>query len=695
MNFLRAPHARLFFALSCAGVLAACGGGGGGAVPSAPTANSSPKPVQIISQNGQNITLTGTIVGMIAGGFSIQGGPGIGYLHVYVNNQTVITGPAPYVGEYVEVSGLDPTGSYINATSVTQLTSTPLPSATPSAGPTATPSAPPTPGPSGSPIPLPSGVVSTYGQITSTYGGKFTVQAGRGCGYVTVTAGSGTTYLDGQPAVGQYGEFAGSGSRCGTVSASSISVSSSPFTSGTYPGTVLSATPYGFTLTSGGQNVPVVLTSSTVVFGSTLAVGSNVTVTAMGTASTGLLATQIAVSAPPTPTPNPSSTPSPTPGPISQQHVAVAGLIYGYGGIPTTIPLSQVVPYVNWAFTDEQHAAALRAAGLKVMIYTNFWRNYTSDNPLIGYTDLEPGGAHASAEATDCNGVPIQDPNYGGGYEADPRTSSALAHAQVVVNYRIGEYAPNYDAIFSDDSGAVGGITQPCNYDEPAYDAAVNAVHQSLGMPMWINALGAAPNPANAIDLATPSNVMGAMCEQCYDSNGQQDAVQTGTGWQNVENAEIGMVAQQKTFWAYPRASGDAGSETAIRLYAYASFLLSYDPSYTMFEEALSTPSGFPVMPETGFLPEQPLTTAANVGGYLAAGGAYFREFAKCYYRGNFVNNCAVVVNSSAASVPVPSTSYSHSLVLSGSGVLDGGTVAFNGPAVTQLAPGTAAILLP
>src|SRR5579885_313920 len=174
MNFHKAPHARLFFALSCAGVLAACGGGGGGAVP-APTGNTTPKPVQIISQNGQNITITGSIVGMITGGFSIQGGPGIGYLHVYVNSQTVITGPAPYVGENVEIVGIDPTGSYINATSVTQINSTPLPSPTPSSGPSATPSAPPTPGPSGSPIPLPSGVVSTYGQITSTYGGKLTV----------------------------------------------------------------------------------------------------------------------------------------------------------------------------------------------------------------------------------------------------------------------------------------------------------------------------------------------------------------------------------------------------------------------------------------------------------------------------------------------------------------------------------------
>jgi hypothetical protein len=141
--------------------------------------------------------------------------------------------------------------------------------------------------------------------------------------------------------------------------------------------------------------------------------------------------------------------------------------------------------------------------------------------------------------------------------------------------------------------------------------------------------------------------------------------------------------------------AGDASTETGMRVYVYASFLLGYDPAYAMLQEAFTTSSGFPVMPETGLVAENPLTTAASASGYQAPGGSYFREFAGCYYRGAFVNNCAVVVNPGTASVPVPTTSYTHSLVLSGSGVLDGGTASFGGPAVTQLAPGTGAILFP
>jgi hypothetical protein len=374
----------------------------------------------------------------------------------------------------------------------------------------------------------------------------------------------------------------------------------------------------------------------------------------------------------------------------------LAGYVYGYAGTPATVPLSSITPWIDWAQTDSTHAPALRAAGLKVDAYVNFWRNYTTDNPLVGYTDLKPGGAHAAAEAKDCSGNAVYDSAYGGGYEADARSTSALGHAQVVANYRLGQFGSNYDALFSDDTGAVSGITLPCGYTQSSYDRAVNAVHSALGVPMWINALGAFQDPSSAADLVQPANVLGAMCEICYAGNGgpNGDYIQTGTFWQSVENAQISLAAQHKIFWDYARASGNPANETALRTYVYASFLLGYEPAYSMFEEAFATPSGFPVMPETGLVPMNPLTTAANVAGYQQSGGAYMREFGACYYRGAFVDRCAVVVNSSPTNtVPVPSTSYFHSLVVSGSGVLDGGAVSFTGPAVSQLAPGSAAIL--
>lgn len=691
----RRPLATLAFVF--VSLLTACSGGAGNAGGALPTVRSSAAPASIISNSNGVIDLTGTVTAMITGGFQVQGGSGVGYLHIYVTSSTVITGPAPYVGENVEVVG---TGSLstgdITATSVKQLTASPSPSPSSAASSTPGSGTLSSPAPAGSPIPLPSGVIAASGQIVGTSSTRLTIQAGSGCGYMYIYLNSSTTYFNGSPQTGQYGEFTGPGTRCGSVTANTVTLSSSAITSTQVSGTVAQATSYGFLLSSGGSSIPVALTSQTVVFGAQLLTGSNVTVTGYGSATSAVTATQIAVAVPATPAP--TGTPSPTPGPIAQTHMLTAGMLYGYGGPPPTTPLSAMAPWITWGQTAPQYAAQVRAAGVKVDIYTNFWRNYSSDNPIIGYTDLEPGGAHAAAEALDCNGNVIYDSAYGGGYEADARSAAALGHAQVVVNYKVGEYGSNYDAVFSDDTGSVGGygMAQPCGYTQSAYDAATNSVHQALGIPLWVNALGGAANPATAIDLAQPSNVLGAMCEMCFAANnGTSDYVNTGTFWQEVENAEIGMVAQHRIFWDYARATGNPSAETQLRTYVYASVLLAYDPAYAMLQEAFQSASGFPVMPETGLVAIHPLTTATDVSGYLAAGGSYFRQFGACYYRGAFVANCAVVVNPTAGSVPVPTTSYTHSLTLTGGGVLDGGTAAFNGPQIGQLASGTAAILFP
>jgi hypothetical protein len=126
-------------------------------------------------------------------------------------------------------------------------------------------------------------------------------------------------------------------------------------------------------------------------------------------------------------------------------------------------------------------------------------------------------------------------------------------------------------------------------------------------------------------------------------------------------------------------------------MFVYASFLLTYDPN-SIFQEWLQTVSNFKVMPETGIVPTEPLVTAPATVSALLRNGVYVREFAACYYRGSLVGKCAIVVNPSAASVSL-SLGYMHSVVLQGSDALDGGTVQFAGPAVTQLAPLSASIL--
>lgn len=646
----------------------------------------------IFSQTAMtSTTVSGTISAATSYGFTLN--TGTSSEPIALTSSTSVSGTMT-VGSSVSITGVGSSTTAITASSITvQAPATPTPA--PTAPPTPAPTASSTPAPSGAPIPLPTGVFAVSGPIDAIVGStKFEINAGSGCGYMYVYTSSSTNDFGSTPATGLYGEYVGTGTKCGSENATAITLSTTPLSSTTASGTVSGQTSYGFTLNTGSTSVPIVLTSSTVVYGATLTVGSSVSVTGIGVTSSAITATQIAVQPPPTPVP--TGTPTPTPGPISTTHIMTADILYGYGGTPTTTSLSSVAPYVTWVQTDPSYAAQIRAAGIKVDVYSNFWRNYTSDNPNIGYSDLEPGGAHAAAEAADCSGNVIYDSSYGGGYETDARTSAALGHAQVVADYRLNEFKGTYDALFSDDSAAVWGITLPCNWSQSTYDAAVNSLHSALGVTMWINALGAAPDPSTETDLVSPSNVLGAMCEVCYAGNSSNgDYIQTGTSWSNVENAELGVIAQHKVFWDYARATGDPSSETALRTYVYASLLLGGDPSYIMLQEAFQSATGFPVMPESGLVALNPLATATSVSGYQAAGGAYFREFGACYYQGDFVGNCAVAVNPGSGSVPVPSTSYTHSLVLSGAGVLDGGSVAFNGPNVTQLAPGSAVILFP
>lgn len=376
------------------------------------------------------------------------------------------------------------------------------------------------------------------------------------------------------------------------------------------------------------------------------------------------------------------------------KHVLSAIYGYGYAGVQKTVSLTDQVPYVDWAYTDQQDASLYRAAGIKTLIYMNFWRNYKTDVPLIGYTDLKPGGAHAAAEAMSCTGTPSYDSSYEGGYLADPRkTSATLGHAKVVEQYRLSSYSGIYDAFFSDDTDGNGGVSPaPCNYAFSTWLSATNTIDADLGVKMFVNALNAwstGGNPAMQVPVVSPSNVLGAMCESCYVNN---TAAVGGTAWQQQENAEIGVVANHKIFWEYARNTQPATTAYGLRTYAFASFLLTYDPRYAMYQPAFATPSAFEVMPEQGLVPMDPVTAQSNVTGYMT-GAVAERRFFNCYYRGNLIGSCAVAINTGTSSAAIP-VQYPNSMVLTGGGVYEGGQANFTGPKLTTLAPHSAAILI-
>src|SRR4029077_20331987 len=114
-----------------------------------------------------------------------------------------------------------------------------------------------------------------------------------------------------------------------------------------------------------------------------------------------------------------------------------------------------------------------------------------------------------------------------------------------------------------------------------------------------------------------------------------------------------------------------------------------------------ATYSGLTVYPEVQLVAKQPLIGGpSSVMQLQQSGGAFGRQYRACYFAGNYVGPCAVAVNSNQAGpppVPFPwASTYHHTLVLSGGGVLDGGTANANGPAPPSSMPsGTAVIAFP
>lgn len=573
------------------------------------------------------------------------------------------------------------------------------------------------------------GTIHVHGYITAIITStEFQINGGTGVGYVHVYTTSSTvkTYNGLTPKVGVYADVYATGTlSSGNLTATQLTLSSSSASpvrtsgapaAGTYSvhvhGTITAMITSSEFQLQGGAGVGYVhvyVTSSTARYynGLSLKAGDYADVYATGSLSSGnLTAVQLTLGSTSTTATPPPTTATPPPSTTVtsgvRTHVMTAGLIYGYSGTPTSVSISSIAPYLTWAETDPTYAATIRSHGVKVALYMNFWRNYSSDNPTVGYTDLKPGGAHAVAEAKTCSGSTVYDSSYGGGYLDNALSSTyAAEHAKVVAQYRENEFGSNYDALFSDDTGALGGVATPCGYTDAAWKSGTNAVDAALAKPMFINALNAGSSQTSQVGFTTASNVLGAMCESCYaywDTVGgvKEDFARYGSTWVNTENAEALMVSRHKIFWEYARAIGSAASETKLRNYVYASFLLTYDPSYAMLQEVWHTPSGFEVFPESGLVPMNPVTTSTSVTSYERSGGAYMREFGACYYRGVNKGRCAVVVNpSNTSSATVPTTAYAHAMVLSGYGVLDGGSASFAGARPSSLAPESGVVLFP
>jgi hypothetical protein len=350
---------------------------------------------------------------------------------------------------------------------------------------------------------------------------------------------------------------------------------------------------------------------------------------------------------------------------------------------------TQAAPYLDWAVVNNPDANAFSAAGIKTVLYSDPNRVYPGQ-PM--YTNDESTFAH------DCAGNRITIKGRPGPtYQMDPHSQHLLQLWAAWVSWEL-KGGIHYDVIFDDDADSAHNTSAlPCGFTQSTWSAASNLMNGNLGQNLVYNGLGTLAdgisNPPPAIQL-NPST-LGGLLEGCYGNILLTNPYPIKAIWENYENTELTMAAAHKLFVCRNLKLTPAATSIPQRMYMYASFMLTYDPTSSMISEKFSTPSNVEVEPESGFVALDPLVPSpADISGLTTGPYTYGRQYADCYLNSQAIGSCAAVVNADgpkhAHPFPWPGV-YAHTLVLNGAGVLDGGTASVNGPAPGADIVGTSA----
>ncbi|MGB6985790.1 MAG: hypothetical protein WBD74_07455 [Candidatus Aquilonibacter sp.] len=358
-------------------------------------------------------------------------------------------------------------------------------------------------------------------------------------------------------------------------------------------------------------------------------------------------------------------------------HVQTADYWGGYAGTKV-VPANQAAQWLSWVETNASSSLKILPFGVKTVAYSDPNRLQPSD---AMYSQDESQYLHT------CSGTRVRaSASYPGQVLTNPR-SRALASAWRTMVLRGGG---NFTAVFADDAvGAAYAQDTPCNYSFDQWIQDELYLMQNVGLPVIYNGLGIFDGHAVSKVIALNAAAIGGMQESCYAQLGSVHSV-GGWQWEATENTEIRMADAGKYFFCYGRDLTLATQAYASRTYSYASFLLTYDPRTSVLWEYYKTPTGAHVMPESQLVALNPVTgDVHDIAQLRQAKGSYVREYRTCYLAARSVGPCAAAVNSDAVSAhPVSLPGYSRTLVLSGSGVFDGGAVRItNQPPPAQLAP--------
>lgn len=382
----------------------------------------------------------------------------------------------------------------------------------------------------------------------------------------------------------------------------------------------------------------------------------------------------------------------------------------GVGDPGPNLPPSEFAPYVNYALLAagggelENYASA----GITTVLYSE-------PNHYLPKAKMKIDELLSMADVADsCGGAKVQwsKPGMPLTWVTDVRMDQvAQAWKQSVDEIAKQDIAP--DIVFEDSSDAPYFYASPAPPCDPfthqvvtpqVWSGATEAMEGKLGYPVLFNGLmnGSGWNAPDGI-LLVHGPAVGGLAELCYGSDeyGQGIHKNYGQAWIVSETTEITFALAHKLFVCHNNETTWGGAPSALdaRMYQLSSFLLTYDPSTSVFGSHWGVgPSNTKVQPEEQFVPENPeVVEPATIAALLGPDSLYHRRYADCYLSGVDEGRCDVIVNPSGNKTYSIDEEFSigHGLVLQGSGIFDGGTASVVAGSLTSLPPTEAAIVFP
>jgi hypothetical protein len=265
---------------------------------------------------------------------------------------------------------------------------------------------------------------------------------------------------------------------------------------------------------------------------------------------------------------------------------------------------------------------------------------------------------------------------------------AAAAAQQAVVQWMKGylSKSPALDFFFADDTGSTfsgpdktprSGMFYGFNavateiVSDAAWIAGENALISAAPRKLILNG-GDGFRPAYDGAFLKNANVAGANHEGCFNAAPRGKVSDANGVWKDQAD---GLLADLP-FRKYSLCMMNGPPTAANRLYALASWWLTYDPSYSVIAPIAPAADGNALFPEYDIVPLGPKTSAA--GGSvrtLGRDGVYVREFAQCFQNGMAIGACAAVVNPTSSPRAVPSLSgrYTRALALNDASAVSGG----------------------